>query len=98
MKKEMELFDEAIQLEKNIAGLYRLYAEKFTEDAVFWQGLAREFICFQISSAGQSLRTAKKSLLFMTFHTCFTQSFHKMPTADIYKNSFLARLGRVIIL
>jgi hypothetical protein len=40
--KVEELFDKAIQLELNMAKLYRIFAEHFDEDKVFWSRLESE--------------------------------------------------------
>ncbi len=43
MKKELlELFDESIQLETNVAELYKIFGATFPDDAFFWKRLAME--------------------------------------------------------
>ena len=41
-REKKELLEEAIQLESNVSGLYRLYSEQFEEDSEFWKQMAKE--------------------------------------------------------
>lgn len=42
IQEQMEVFEEAEKLELNIADLYYLYAELFTDDKEFWEKIALE--------------------------------------------------------
>jgi rubrerythrin len=54
----IEIIEESIQLELNVAELYRIFQEGFPEDAGFWQELHREE-----KSHASLLRTARDSFI-----------------------------------
>lgn len=44
MEKFTEILNEAIDMEYNVAELYEVFAEKFTDDELFWEKIAKEEI------------------------------------------------------